>query len=555
MVIDVKIFGGQVVKEDSEFVVSVGLQERDTDGSEVVGETAYLRIDSGATLLGNYAIVADDDEDSVVLGQSVVGFARVPTDQVSNIRVQPPENWHGDVELELFATAYEPSDDEDGDHIKLERGSTIVTVIPVADEPVVEIPAEPVAGFEGSAIALPGLAVRLNDNVRTNGGETLSATLSGVPLDSILNVGSNNGDGSWSVPHWLLSTLQITPPPHFAGTMTLTLTGIALELSRGYSEASTSRSFEVLVEAVADQFLMVAETVLFEGTAEATTEVDLHLNVRALDERGYIEGELPPERISISFTDIPDGLYLFAKQGGTLLTIGEGAYNFTGTPAQANKLSLVRCGGVFVEPAFGQDPTPYTVNIVGLTSDSGTILENPVLDTLTILAGSLDAPDNARDGLGETLSGSLVTGTPGNDVIEGTSGDDELLGGSGQDIIRGGPGSDTMTGGDDRDIFRWNQGDIGSLDLITDFQLGTDKLDLTGLATVVDWTRPEGQDPIPSPEILVDKYVKLTENENGSTTVAVDESGSGLQFVDLVTLQGLSGLSLTEMVADGSIMI
>jgi Ca2+-binding RTX toxin-like protein len=62
------------------------------------------------------------------------------------------------------------------------------------------------------------------------------------------------------------------------------------------------------------------------------------------------------------------------------------------------------------------------------------------------------------------------------DVMYGGAGDDALSGGVGIDVLRGGEGDDRLTGGTlvDTFVFSRNQG----TDRVTDFQNGTDKLDL-----------------------------------------------------------------------------
>ena len=80
-----------------------------------------------------------------------------------------------------------------------------------------------------------------------------------------------------------------------------------------------------------------------------------------------------------------------------------------------------------------------------------------------------------------------------------------VIGGSGSDIIYGGGGNDTMTGGTeeggdgDQDIFVFGSSSYGDHDVITDFEVGIDKIDMTGmwydweyLTTEAQFTAPEG---------------------------------------------------------------
>lgn len=75
------------------------------------------------------------------------------------------------------------------------------------------------------------------------------------------------------------------------------------------------------------------------------------------------------------------------------------------------------------------------------------------------------------------LAGGLLAGTAGNDILQGHDGDDLIVGDAGDDILRDGDGSDTMTGGEGADLFVLSRD--GKTDIITDFTVGEDKLDLS----------------------------------------------------------------------------
>jgi Ca2+-binding RTX toxin-like protein len=97
--------------------------------------------------------------------------------------------------------------------------------------------------------------------------------------------------------------------------------------------------------------------------------------------------------------------------------------------------------------------------------------------------------DTLRGGAGDdTVIGGggpdLVEGGGGNDLVQGGNGNDSLKGGAGNDTLDGGPGDDTLTGGGDADHFVFAPGQGSAL--VTDFQDGSDQLDLTafGFASV-----------------------------------------------------------------------
>ncbi|WP_158971925.1 calcium-binding protein [Chachezhania sediminis] len=103
------------------------------------------------------------------------------------------------------------------------------------------------------------------------------------------------------------------------------------------------------------------------------------------------------------------------------------------------------------------------------------------------------APDAA--GLGRSLDG---TGDAGRDVLKGGAKDDILVAGMGRDVLKGGAGDDIlaagteggargarMFGGSGADTFVLVPRDKGRL-VVADFEAGTDRLDLSGVAGLMD---------------------------------------------------------------------
>jgi Ca2+-binding RTX toxin-like protein len=82
-----------------------------------------------------------------------------------------------------------------------------------------------------------------------------------------------------------------------------------------------------------------------------------------------------------------------------------------------------------------------------------------------------------------TLTGTAVingTGNAGNNSLTGNGGNNTLTGNAGNDLLNGGAGADTLTGGigSDTFVFRFGQSPVSGADRITDFAIGTDKIDL-----------------------------------------------------------------------------
>ena len=129
-----------------------------------------------------------------------------------------------------------------------------------------------------------------------------------------------------------------------------------------------------------------------------------------------------------------------------------------------------------------------------------------------------------------------LIGSAFDDKISGGKANDVLNGFSGNDTIRGKGGADTLTGGDGNDTFVYAKKDAGGVDHITDFSAG-DRLDLHDFF--------KGQKGA-----ALDDIVRVADGANGST-VSANING---QFVELAVLDGVHGVSASDLFAHGSIL-
>ncbi len=125
------------------------------------------------------------------------------------------------------------------------------------------------SGNEDSAISL-SIDAALVD---TDGSETLSIAIGGVPANATLSAGTDNGNGSWSLTKAQLAGLSITPPPNFSGTFELTVKATSTENG---GTASTPGTLVVTVNAVPDAPTLVVEDV---ARGEAGTPIPLNISV------------------------------------------------------------------------------------------------------------------------------------------------------------------------------------------------------------------------------------------------------------------------------------
>jgi len=124
-----------------------------------------------------------------------------------------------------------------------------------------------------------------------------------------------------------------------------------------------------------------------------------------------------------------------------------------------------------------------------LSGDGGNDTLNAGLGNDNVLGGDGNDTVSAGDGA-DTVSGGTgndvlrgeagddwLVGDDGDDTVDGGAGNDTLNGHLGNDTLIGGAGDDTLTGGTGIDVFKFETG--SGNDRVTDFEKGTDKVDLT----------------------------------------------------------------------------
>lgn len=145
-------------------------------------------------------------------------------------------------------------------------------------------------------------------------------------------------------------------------------------------------------------------------------------------------------------------------------------------------------------------PGGRLVHVASLADDATTTLYR-ISDIELAIAGSalqiygsslweagLTRISHDLSGLGAVVvadgTGAAVTGTSADDQLIGSAVGDAIAGGAGADILFDGAGSDVLTGGGGADLFVLHPDGVS--DLITDFQRGTDKLDLSAFDFLYD---------------------------------------------------------------------
>ena len=189
---------------------------------------------------------------------------------------------------------------------------------------------------------------------------------------------------------------------------------------------------------------------------------DIHIELSELDANDNLDFE----------TGSNDELELLGGGTGTLagfsnadkVELDDNTYDLTLTDAilDANNDFLI-IDGTDIDDVG--DENTLRVDASGLTSDGND-------NTVRLRGGDFD---------------DVLIGGDNADTIEGNAGDDTLTGNGGDDIITGGLGDDILTGGGGGDTFVYNAvGDSGigsgNRDIITDFEIDVDTIDLVGLS-------------------------------------------------------------------------
>ena len=300
---------------------------------------------------------------------------------------------------------------------------------------------DPAYDYSISSLEDAPISLELNQSlVDTDGSESISLKLSGLPADSVLTDGTNTAtsDGSdLDISNWQLNQLQMTPPANSNTDFTLTFTSTTTESATGET-ASVVKSLHVDLIPVND----APETV----SAAATIDEDTPYIFSSSD---------------FAFTDIDTGDAFEGIQIAELPVAGKLLYNGSeiAVGQDVSKLDLL-AGRLKFEPdlhenganyasfefkvsdgellsdavSFGFNVTPVNdapvvngyvdaTNVVNVDNNNLIIEENSA-------NGSVVATINATDIEGDTLTYNLTNDADGRFVINSSSGEITVADGS-----------------------------------------------------------------------------------------------------------------------------
>ena len=124
---------------------------------------------------------------------------------------------------------------------------------------------------------------------------------------------------------------------------------------------------------------------------------------------------------------------------------------------------------------------PTEIRIVYLENFGSQVFAESATGTLQLLVQGQDVPGFSAF-LYSTTAGIQIFGSSRNESLQGGSRNDQLFGGGGSDTLFGSRGADILTGGQGSDSFRFItalDSTAASSDIITDFEVGRDSIDLS----------------------------------------------------------------------------
>ncbi|MBP2231132.1 hypothetical protein J2847_004444, partial [Azospirillum agricola] len=391
--------------EDTPIPLAIRAVQPDADGSEALSFT-ISGIPAGAVLTNGAG-------DTLTI---VNGAITLTPGQLAGLAITPPRDSDADFTLTVTATS------KDGDAAPASTSTPLlVTVNPVSDAPTLSV--QDATGAQNAVIPLT-IDPALTD---TDGSETLTITISGIPAGASLHNGAGDtltiSNGTITLTPEQLAGLTITPPWNSDDDFTLTVTATSKD---GVAEvATTVAPLLVTVTPVTDTPTLSVSS----ATGDEDTAIALAINPALTDTDGS-------ETLTITISGIPSGASLSNTAGDTL-TISNGA--ITLTPGQL--------AGLKITPPENSD-VDFTLTVTATAKDGVAdavsvsepllVVVNPVTDTPTLTVQPASGDEDTAIALNiasaltdtdgsETLT-ITISGIPSGARLSNTAGDTLTIG-------------------------------------------------------------------------------------------------------------------------------
>ncbi|MEI6651068.1 MAG: DUF4347 domain-containing protein [Chlorobiaceae bacterium] len=308
------------------------------------------------------------------------------------------------------------------------------------------------------------------------------------------------------------------------------------------TDADASETFTYLLLAnPGNLFVIDGANLVVANTLDYETAVSHDITLRVADSATNTFDKM----FTIDVTNV-GGVLINGTSGGNLI---DATHTLVGQSLPTNEEDTINglSGNDSVSGLGGNDI---------INGDSGNDVINGGDGHDTINGGSGNDVLNGGAGNDSLNGGSgndSISGLDGNDILTGDSGNDTLDGGSGNDTFDGGNGNDTLTGGTGSDTIQFSTAlGISNVDVITDFQSGSDKIEF--LASL--FANIKGSDSVfNASDILIGAGVTkgtvggnehlIFNTANKALYYDADGGGAGAG-VQFATLTGITTLSYTD---------
>jgi type IV pilus assembly protein PilY1 len=359
--------------------VNLGLSASLNDATDETLSVVISGLPTGATLTDGFNV-------SSAASTNVTSWNLANTTVISKL--------HDDSDFTLTVTA--TATETVNANAAQATSTTNVNVVAIADTPGLTVTGA-VSGNEDTAI---GLTIN-GSLVDTDGSETLTYRISGVPTGASLNNGSDAGGGVWNLAAGDVAGLTITPPLHNAAAFAISVTATATETNGGNAASSAASVINVTVTPVADAPLLTVSN----ASGNEDTAIALSISAALVDTDG---SEIID---SYQVTGVPTGATL--NQG---TDAGGGVWNLTSA----------QVAGLTLTPKLHDDSdfnlsvtatTRETVNSVTATSATGAIsvTVTAVADAPTVSV-TATASGNEDTAIALTIAGGLID-TDGSETL------------------------------------------------------------------------------------------------------------------------------------------
>lgn len=335
--------------EDSIIAIPIDVSVSDLDGSEhLLDNVTIENVPDGATL------TEGEDQGG--------GVWKVPVASLSSLSFVPPAHAHGTYNLTVIATSEEAQNADQASSSKM----ITVNVDAVADKAILDVSA-------GQGKEDQWLDLNINAQfVDTDGSETMTIIVSGLPEEARLSEGLNNGDGSWTLKPNQVNGLQVRAPDDFSGTMNAQVTVNTIEPNGDV--ATISQNITLSFDGVSDG-LTIDPTLSYSAVEDQEGGISIVLKAETLDRDGS-------ETLEVIFSGVPEGATF--SVGGMQ---GAGTWIITGDDVN---------DAVFFPPEdfSGQIDFDVRVNAVDSNGDhqgvdlTSSINVSPVADTPDLIIGT-----------------------------------------------------------------------------------------------------------------------------------------------------------------------